>query len=336
MPCCPAPSDCARSDTGRVSRMPTVAGTRPPGPRSPIPGLLLARFARNRLGFLEAMAARHGDVSWFRDLGRSFALLNHPDLVRDVLVTKQEGRFHKGIGLERAKLLLGEGLLTSEGAMHLRQRRLMQPAFHRDRIANYGAVMGQFAERHITRWRDGEVLDASTEMAALTLAIAGKTLFDADVAGDTQAIAESMDQAIQAFGFVLLPFGDQMSKLPIPPARRFKAARARMDAIVFRLIRERRAELAAGGRDRGDLLTMLVQAQDAEEGGAPMTDTQVRDEALTILLAGHETTANALAWSWWFLGNHPEAERKLHAEVDAVLTTPEGARRAARVEDLAR
>jgi cytochrome P450 len=281
------------------------------------------------------MATRHGDVSWFRDLGASFALVNHPELVRDVLVTQQR-MFHKGIGLERARLLLGDGLLTSEGSFHLRQRRLMQPAFHRERIAAYGEVMGRFAEDHVARWRDGAAVDASVEMAALTLAIAGRTLFGADVAGDTRAIGDAMDQAIDAFSFVLMPLGQYMARLPIPPARRFRAARMRMDAIVHRLIRERRAELAAGAHDRGDLLTMLVRAQDAEADGAGMSDAQVRDEVLTILLAGHETTANALAWSWWFLSRHPEAERALHDEVDAVLTTPGGAPRAAQVEELAR
>ena len=315
--------------------MPTVAGTRPPGPRSRIPGLLLARFARDRLGFLTEVARTYGDVAWFGDLGASFALFNHPDLVRDVLVTQQK-LFHKGIGLERARLLLGDGLLTSEGAFHLRQRRLMQPAFHRERIAAYGAIMGTFAARHVDRWRDGETLDVSAEMAALTLAIAGKTLFDADVAGDTRIIAGSMEQAIDAFTFVLLPLGQYLARMPIPPARRFRAAKARMDAVIYRLIAERRAEIAVGARDRGDLLTMLLQAQDAEDSGARMTDEQVRDEALTILLAGHETTANALAWSWWFLAQHPQAERALQAEADAVLSTPDGAPRAARVEDLSR
>ena len=307
----------------------------PPGPRSRVPGRLLARFARDRLAFLEWWAREHGDVSWFRDLGASFALLNHPDLVRDVLVT-QARMFHKGIGLERARLLLGNGLLTSEDAEHMRQRRLMQPAFHRERVAAYGAVMGGFAERHVARWRPGSTLDLSVEMAALTLAIAGKTLFDADVVGDTAAIAEAVQQSIEAFGFVLLPFGDRFTWLPVGPAQRFREARARMDAIIYRLIRERRAELAEGGRDRGDLLTMLVVAQDAEAGGAGMTDQQVRDEALTILLAGHETTANALAWSFHLLARHPEVERALHAEADAVLTSDEGEPRAATVDDLGR
>jgi cytochrome P450 len=317
----------------------------PPGPRSRIPGRILARFAGDRLGFLEEIARTHGDVSWFGDLGVSLALLSHPDHVRDVLVT-QARHFHKGIGLQRSRLLLGEGLLTSEAPFHLRQRRLMQPAFHRERVAAYGDVMSRYAERHVLRWRDGMTMDVASEMAALTLAVAGKTLFDADVEGDTQAVGEALEQAIDAFGLVLLPFGELLARLPIPPANRFRDARARLDALVYRLIGERRAELAAGGRDRGDLLTMLIVAQDAEGEGegtgessgaaTSMTDEQVRDEALTILLAGHETTANALTWSWWFIARHPEVEQALHAEADAVLSTGDGRPRAATVDDLAR
>jgi cytochrome P450 len=296
---------------------------------------VLASFARDRLGFMEKVARTYGDVAYFRDMGAQLALLTHPDLARDVLVTQQR-LFHKGIGLERAKLLLGEGLLTSEGESHLRQRRLMQPAFHRERIAGYAETMSCYAERHVATWRSGETIDASEEMAALTLAIAGKTLFDADVQDDTRTIHDAVQQSIRAFAMVLLPFGEQLARLPIPPARAFRQARERMDAIIYRLIRERRAELAAGGSDRGDLLTMLVEARDEEAGGARMTDVEVRDEALTLLLAGHETTANALSWIWYFLSEHPDVERTLHAEVDALLTTERGAPRAATVADLAR
>jgi len=310
--------------------------TLPPGPRSLVPGRRLLRFGRDRLGFLEHVAQTYGDVAYFADAGARLAFVNHPDLVRDVLVT-QAKQFTKGIGLERSKLLLGEGLLTSEGATHLRQRRLMQPAFHRERVAAYGAVMADHAARHVAAWRHGQEIDVAHEMAALTLAIAGKTLFDADVGGDTRAIGDALDQSIASFGLVLLPLGEVLARLPIPPAIRFRAARAQLDAIIYRLIRERRAEVAAGDRDRGDLLTMLLMAQDdAEHGGTGMTDEQVRDEALTILLAGHETTANGLAWSWHLLAQHPEVERRLHAEVDAVLTGADGLPRAATVDDLPR
>jgi cytochrome P450 len=307
----------------------------PPGPRSLVPGRILVAFARDRLGFLERVAREYGDVAYFRGVGARFALLNHPDHVRDVLVTRAR-QFHKGIGLQRARLLLGDGLLTSEGEHHLRQRRLMQPAFHRERIAAYGAVMAAYAERHVAGWRDGATVDVAREMNALTLAIAGKTLFDADVEGETRVIGEALDQAIASFELVLLPGGRLLARLPIPAARRFARARARLDAIVYRLVAERRREVTSGARDRGDLLTMLVTAQDAEDGGAGMTDAQLRDEALTILLAGHETTANALAWSWYFLARTPGGARALEAEADAVLTDHAGNPRAATADDLAR
>lgn len=316
------------------------ASVLPPGPRSRLPGRVLARFARDRLGYLEQVARTYGDVAYFADLRAKFALLSHPDLVRDVLVTQQR-RFHKGIGLERAKLLLGDGLLTSEGEHHLRQRRMMQPAFHRERITAYARVMCSYAERCMRSWRDGEPVDVSHEMMALTLAIAGKTLFDADVEGDTGAIGDALDQAIAAFGLVLLPYGHRLARLPIPPAIRFRRARAQLDTIMYRLIRERRAEVRDGAQDRGDLLTMLVRARDEEGDGSGsaaggMTDQQLRDEALTILLAGHETTANALTWSWYFLWAHPEAAARLHDEVDAVLTAGDGSPRAASLPDLER
>lgn len=309
----------------------------PPGPRSLVPGRRIREFGRDRLAYLEHLAS-FGDVSWFRDLGLSFALVNHPDHARDVLVTRARS-FHKGIALQRSRILFGEGLLTSEGEHHLRQRRLMQPAFHRERIAAFGALMGSYAEAHCGRWRAGEAHDVSHEMMALTLAIAGKALFDADVQGDTRTIGEAVDEALDAFQLVLLPGGPLIARLPIPPMRRFKRALAALDSVVYRLIRERRTELAAGERDHGDVLTMLLEAVDPDAAGdepRTMTDLQVRDEAITLLLAGHETTANALAWTWWFLAQHREVERALHAEVDAVLSADGGAPRAATAEDLAR
>jgi len=209
-----------------------------------------------------------------------------------VLVT--HGRtFHKGRGLERAKMLLGEGLLTSEDELHLRQRRLAQPAFHRARIAAYADTMASYAASRAERWRDGETLDVSREMAAYTLAVVGKTLFDADIEGEAHEIGDALAAAIAAFNFSVLPFGELLVKLPLPMTVRFRRGRERLDATIYRLIAERRAS----GEDRGDLLSMLLLAQDSEGDGAGMSDRQLRDEAMTLLLAGHETTATALAWT---------------------------------------
>ena len=249
-------------------------------------------------------------------------LLNHPDLIRDVLVTHNRN-FRKGRGLERAKRLLGEGLLTSEGELHRRQRRLAQPAFHRDRVAAYGAVMAAYAARSRDRWREGATVNVGEEMMRLTLAVVAKTLFDADVEGAEAAeVGAALTEAFDSFTFAVLPFGEQLEKLPLPPVRRFNRARDRLDRTIYRMIAERRA----AGDDRGDLMSMLLLAQDAEGDGGGMSDRQLRDEAMTIFLAGHETTANALTWSWYLLSRHPEVEARLHAEVDAALGAGEGAR----------
>lgn len=236
-------------------------------------------------------------------------LMNHPDLIRDVLVTHNSS-FVKGRALERAKRLLGQGLLTSEGDLHHRQRRLVLPAFHRQRIASYASVMVEHAERTSNRWRDGETFDMAHEMTRLTLGVVAKTLFDADVDSEADEIGEAMSCILEMFNLLMLPFAELIEKLPLPHVRRYDKMRARLDSVIYRIIDERRRS----GEDRGDLLSMLLLSQD-EEGGGGMSDTQVRDEVLTLFLAGHETTANALSWTWYLLSQHPEVEKQLAAEL---------------------
>jgi len=285
-----------------------------PGPPRRYPLQNWLALQRNPLRFLEGVA-RHGDVARFR-LGPVFVyLVNDPDLIRSVLVTRADA-YHKGRALERARRLLGQGLLTSEGALHLRQRRLMQPAFHRERIAGYGETMVRYAGRAAERWKAGETIDVHKEMVALTLAIVGKTLFDADVEEEADEIGKALTEALELFQRLLMvPYGEFLEKLPIPSTLRFRSARRRLDATIARLIAERRRN----PRDRKDLLTLLLLAQDTEGDGGGMTDTQLRDEAMTIFLAGHETTANAMAWTWHLLSQNPEAEGRLHGELDRVL-----------------
>jgi cytochrome P450 len=290
----------------------------PAGPRARWFGEHVLALKRNRLEFLQRMA-RYGDVAHVRIGPQPVYLFRHPDAIKEILVT-QHRNFIKGRGLQRAKRLLGQGLLTSEGAVHLRQRRLAQPAFHRQRIAGYAGTMAAYAVRTAERWRDGAELDIADEMMRLTLAIAGKTLFDADVENEAEEIGESLTAALEMFSLALLPGAELMDRLPLPHTRRFNRARARLDAVVYRMIDERRAS----GVDRGDLLSMLMLARDVEGDGSGMSDEQVRDEAMTILLAGHETTANALAWTWDLLGRHSEVEARLHAEVDALGPAPLG------------
>ncbi|MCA1616746.1 MAG: cytochrome P450, partial [Acidobacteria bacterium] len=278
------------------------------------------------LKFLTRITREHGDVVHFRIGPQHVYLLNHPDLVRDALVTRQD-HFHKGRALQRSKRLLGEGLLTSEGEHHRRQRRLVQPGFHRKRIETYGATMTEYADRYSSGWRDGAEVDIAHEMMRLTLAIVGKALFNADVEGEADDVGEALTVIMEMFQMLLLPYSEYLEKLPLPQNRRFLRARARLDAIIYRIIAERRES----GEDAGDLLSMLLHARDEEGDGGRMTDEQLRDEVMTLILAGHETTANALAWTWYLLARHPGAETKLHAELDAVLG---GGRRLPTVEDL--
>ena len=284
---------------------------RPPGPKSPpIVGNIYA-FRSDPLGFLTKAAHEYGDLVYFRVMGQHMHLVNHPDYVREILVTNQ-GNFIKSRALQRAKVLLGEGLLTSEGQHHLRQRRLVQPAFHRERLAGYAAAMSEAAMHWRERWQAGSSLDISTEMPHLTLSIVAKTLFSADVQSEASEIGAAMTTVLEMFRVLMMPFSEYIEKLPLPYARRFKKARARLDATIYGLIQERRKS----GEDTGDLLSMLLLAQEEDDR---MTDQQVRDEALTLFLAGHETTANALTWTWYLLSQHPEVEQRLHHEIDEVL-----------------
>ena len=287
---------------------------RPPGPPRQFFGLGLPLLQRNPLQFLSDLAANYGDIVYFRSGREHFYLLNHPDFIKDVLLTSAR-KFAKGRALERSKLLLGEGLLTSEGDFHLRQRRLMQPTFHRQRIAGYGEAMVDFATRSRERWRNGQEIDVHAEMTALTLAIAGKTLFDADVEGDASEVMAAISEAFGLFHLTLMPFSELLERLPFSPIRKLHCARERLDRVVYRIIGERRKS----GEDRGDLLSMLLRAQDSEAEGDRMTDEQLRDECLTLFLAGHETTANLLTWTWYLLAGHLEVDDKLHAELNAVI-----------------
>ena len=257
--------------------------------------------------------AQMGDVTQIRIGPQKVAVLTNPDDIKNLLVTNQRN-FTKGRGLESTKALLGEGMLTSEGEFHLRQRRLAQPAFHRDRIANYAQVMGDYTERTQREWRNGETRDVHEDMMHLTLAIAGKTLFDADVENDAKDVGEAMELSLKMFNYTVLPLGFLMEYAPFRWVRALRGARRRMNEIIFGLIDERRANPT----DRGDLLSMLMAATDLEGDGTGMSNIQLRDELVTIILAAHETTAVALSWTWYLLSQNPAVEARLHAEVDAL------------------
>ena len=263
----------------------------------------LRAFRRGPLELLER-AAGLGDVVGLR-AGRIAAwLLNHPDLVWHVLATRSRD-VKKGPTMEAAARMLGDGLLTSEGAHHHRQRRLIQPLFHHDRLGGYEAVMRDLAERRAASWSDGDVVDLRAEMGDLALSIVGRSLFGSDVPPDrARAIREALTEALSQFDRVFSPFLRVTEHLPVPSTRRFRRARATFDGIVHGMIDERRR----AGPTTDDLLTHLLHAQ---EDGRGMTDEQVRDEVLTLFLAGHETTAVALTWACWLLSGEPEVDARL-------------------------
>lgn len=285
--------------------------------RSRVPGGTLVAFRRDPLRFLRHLALDYGDVVQFPLGRRDVFLINDPELIRAVLITNDR-RFSKGPGLRVAERLLGQGLLTSEGEYHRRQRRLAQPAFHHRRLGGYARVMADYSLQQQRAWADGATLDMAEEMRGLTLRIAAKTLFDTEVAAEIEEISEALTESLRLYGWATLPFAARLEPFLPFLTRRFDRARARLDATVYRMIAERHSggdELA----DRGDLLSLLMLARDEDDNTGRMSDQQLRDEAMTILLAGHETTANALAWTWYLLSQNPEAEAGLHAEVDAVL-----------------
>ena len=284
----------------------------PPSLRTDLIGGHFRSFRKDATGFLERLS-KLGDVTSFRLGPQQAYFLNDPELIRDLLVVNAH-KFKKGRALQRAKTLLGEGLLTSEGEFHLRQRRMIQPAFHRAQIADYSRSMVEFAEETSDNWRDRETLDIDREMMHLTLRIVGKTLFSANVEDDADAVGKAMTSMTTLFNFLLLPFSEWLQKLPLPHSKRFKSARGTLDSVIYAIINDRRRS----GENKGDLLSMLLNAQD-EDDGSVMTDEQVRDEALTLFLAGHETTANLLTFTWYVLSQNPDAEAKLHEEIDRVL-----------------
>jgi len=286
----------------------------PPGPNRRYWGTSLFSLEPSPEKFLTNLAQEYGDVTRFRIGAQEMMLVNSPEGIRNILVT-QASKFTKGRVLRRARWFLGEGLLTSEGETHRRQRRLTQPAFHRARLEGYANTMVACAGQLRDRWCEGEEVDISSEMNRLTLAIVGRTLFSADVEADAQKVGAALTLLIENLGRMLLPFSNFLLKLPLPGSRRMVEARAVLDETIYRVVNERRMT----GKDTGDLLSMLVFAEDADQPGERLTDIEVRDQVMTLFLAGHETTANALSWTWWLLSQNPAVDAALQEELTRVL-----------------
>jgi cytochrome P450 len=292
----------------------------PPGPKGSLIMGVMREFNRDTLGFIERLHRDYGDVVRSRFLYVHAYFLYHPADIEALLTTNAKS-FRKAQSLRSPFFhrLVGNGHVTSEGEFWRRQRRLAQPAFHRQRISSYGDIMVEYANRASAKWQDGEQRDVAKDMTRLTLEIVVKTLFNSDVSNDADHIGAILSQIVKPFASQATLKWIADNRLPTPGHYRYFNAVREIDKIIYRIIGERRAS----GSDEGDLLSMLLQAQD--EDGSQMSDAQLRDEVMTLFLAGHETTALALSWSWYLLAMHPEAERRFHAELADVLggRTPE-------------
>src|SRR5918997_3370211 len=287
--------------------------TRPPGPTGHRLTGNLFDYTRDYLGFLTRCAREYGDIVRLRFVNVPVYLLNHPDYVEHVLVQNNRNSI-KSKGVRHSLGFLGDGLLTSEGDFWRRQRRLAQPAFHRERIDAYSGVMVECAERAISGWKGNETRDVHEDMARLALDVVAKTLFGTLLTVEFEEVGAALETITQRFtgrGGVLFHIPE---KVPTPANLRFRRAVRLLDGIIYKIIEERRA----GGERAGDLLSMFLEARD-EETGESMSDRQLRDEVMTIFLAGHETTANALSWTWYLLARHSEAEVRLLEELGEVL-----------------
>jgi cytochrome P450 len=284
-----------------------------PGPKgNPILGVM-SDFSRDTFGFIKR-CRDYGDVVGMRFLYLTAYFLYHPNDIEYVIATNAKN-FIKSRN-QRSPLfqrLVGNGLLTSEGETWKRQRRLAQPAFHRHRINGYAETMAHYAERMSLTWQDGEVRDIHRDMMRLTLEIVVKTLFNADVSADADKVGRVLSRIVTPFAGQATLKWIMDNRLPTLTHRLFNQDAREIDEIVYRIINERRQT----GTDHGDLLSMLLRSQD--EDGRQMTDSQLRDEVMTIFLAGHETTALTLSWTWYLLAKNPEVEEKFHAELAEVL-----------------
>ena len=260
-----------------------------------------------------------GRIAHYRFMGTTIVFVNDPEFINEILVT-QVGSFVRERTLKRMKILLGEGLITSDDPIHMQQRRIVAPAFHRQRIAGYAGQIVTSARESAERWTAGVPVDINDEMMQLSLHIVARTLFDSEVTADVLAVRDEVNTIMGLYNFlVAFPRLESVLHLPIPGVVKFRRSRAKLDAVVAGLIAKRRSLSRAELEQRGDLLSMLMAARDEDGSGKGMTDTQVRDELLTIFLAGYETVANALTWTWYLLSQNPGAADKMYAEVAEVL-----------------
>ena len=306
-------------------RQPKVSGSREPGRYRYPPGfqrnLLWFAFRKfrpaNPIFLFQHLAQTYGDIAHYKIGPHHIVFLNHPEYIREVLVV-QNDNFIKERTVQRTKMLLGEGMITSEGSAHRSQRLVAQPAFHRQRIGEYGGIMVEEAEHIRDSWRAGERRDIAVDMMHLTLNIVARTLFATDLRKEVYELATAINRIMGLYNFlVMLPAAEWLVHLRPPGLAAFARARKRIDAVVYRMINARMIDAhQRSGVDRGSLLDLMLAASPANDEASRRS---LRDQVITIFLAGYETVANALSWTWYLLSQNPDCEAKLHHEVAEVL-----------------
>ena len=266
----------------------------------------------NPIFLFQHLAATYGDIAHYKIGWNHIVFLNHPDYIREILVV-QNDNFTKERTVRRSKMLLGEGMITAEGAEHRRQRQVAQPAFHRQRISEYADTIVREASAQRESFRAGEQRDIALDMMHLTLEIVAQTLFAADLRDEVHELADAINRIMSLYNFlVLLPAAELLVHVRPPGLAAFVRARKRIDAVVYRMIEAHRRESGA----KGSLLDMMLAASPDRSEAA---EKSLRDQVITIFLAGYETMANALSWTWYLLSQNPECERRFHAEIDREL-----------------
>ncbi len=287
----------------------------PPGPKRNLLWQVL-RTGRpvDPLRFFARLAREYGDIAYYKVARQHVVFVNHPEYIRELLVV-QNDNFIKERTVQRMKLLVGEGMITSEGGLNRAQRQAAQPAFQRQRLPAYADTMVEYARRTRESWQPGAVYDIALEMMHLTVGIVAQALFSTDLGDDVREVADAINGIMRQYHFmIMVPAVEHLVKLPLPGVRAFRRNRGRVDRAVYRMIQEHRL----GARDSEDLLALMMRA------GRDDNDNSVghlRDQVITMFLAGYETVSNALTWTWYLLSQHPEVERRLHSEVDEVLAT---------------
>ena len=295
----------------------------PPGLKRSLPFYAFKPWVRlgHPILLFEHLLKTYGNIACYRFMGTPIVFLNDPAYIREVLVN-QASAFVKERTVRRMKILLGEGLITSDDPIHMRQRKIVAPAFHRQRINAYADQIVACAATLRETWQPDQEIDIAAASMQLSLEIVARTLFNTEVTPEIRSINDEVNTIMGIYNFIVaFPRLNDFLHLPIPGIIKFRKAKAHLDAIVGRLIKEHRE----AGEDKGDLLSMLLAStyEQASDSAAPagMSDEQIRDEVLTIFLAGYETVANGLTWTWYLLSQHREIEARLHAELDAVLGT---------------